>query len=109
MNLGLYEGGEGSANPDRGSARPTLNVAGTLSRRPPYQLRYTNGSVRLIGEGFEYQVIVDSPGNRECGCHTGAGNTTLTKVVAEVAGVFISALPASVSVAGSPSISPYRV
>ena len=63
----------------------------------------------LIGDGYQYdtgrcvqsmqitsshKVIVDSPGNRECGCHWRRQHNFKTKVVADVAGVFITALSA---------------
>ena len=49
------------------------------------------------------QVIVDSPGNIECGCHWRRQHH-FKKSLALVAGVFITALPASVSMAGHFSI-----
>ena len=81
------------------------------------------GSVGLIGDGYQYNTGKLRPGHAdhfeyfvakwlstaleiESVVATGVGSTTLNKSLALVAGVFITALPASVSMAGHPSIHP---
>ena len=79
------------------------------------------GSVGLIGDGYQYNTGKLRPGHAdhfeyfvakwlstaleiESVVATGVGSTTLNKSLALVAGVFITALPASVSMASHTSI-----